>query len=161
MFNWGADIDTLTNKPSLKCQVNNSEKIGRPNFELVINFVICSIQKNNILSNNDLLTLAKYIVTVYFDHHCGQMINVIKKLFSTCIETVFYNADEIAIISFSQEFYSNYLEKDLLKMVVDLFLPFEGCTMEKIYSYITYKLYKSLLGKTNNMSPFPSSINDW
>lgn len=125
-------------------------------------FMIHNIQKNpDALSDSDLLTLAKFAVVIYFDHHCGKMINVIQRLFRTCIETAFRNGDETSIISFGQELYSNNAEKDVSHLVIDLFLPIESNLMEKLYSYLTFKLYKSLLGKTNNINPFSSTINDW
>jgi len=126
-----------------------------------MNFLTYNILKNNKkLSDDELLTLAQYTVKISFDHYFGQMINVIKKLFSACIETAIQENDDTSIIIFAQELYSQYDSK-LLKMVVDLFLPLEGNTMKKIYTYLTFKLYKSLLEKTNNISPFPSSIKEW
>ncbi|XP_027844062.2 uncharacterized protein LOC114124833 isoform X2 [Aphis gossypii] len=161
LSNWGADLDSLTNSKLLKCQIKDSEKIKRHNFELAMNFLTYNILKNNKkLSDDELLTLAQYIVKISFDHHFGQMINVIKKLFSACIETAIQENDDTSIIIFAQELYSQYDSK-LLKMIVDLFLPLEGNTMKKIYTYLTFKLYKSLLEKTNNISPFPSSIKEW
>jgi len=88
------------------------------------------------------------------------MINVIKRLFSACIETALQENDDTSIIAFAQGLYSQYNYK-LLKMVVDLFLPLEGNTMKKIYTYLTFKLFKSLLEKTNNIRSFPSNINEW
>jgi len=103
-------MSTISNKPLFKSQVNGDEKIGRYNFELVMKFIIHSIQKNPDAFNEiDLLTLAKFTVVIYFDHHCGKMINVIQTLFRTCIETAFRNGDEISIISFDQELSSQNL----------------------------------------------------
>ncbi|XP_060854125.1 uncharacterized protein LOC132931987 [Rhopalosiphum padi] len=154
---WGADLDTPSSGPSLKCQ-----NIGRHNFELVINFISYNILKNNKkFSVAELLTIAKYIVTISFDHLCGQMINVIKRLFSVCIETALEEDNDTAIMTFTQELYSKYNKDDLLNMVVDLFLPLTGQIMKKMYTYLTYKLYKSLLGKTDDTIAFPSSIKDW
>jgi len=159
--NWGADLDSLTNSSLLKCQINYCEKIGRHNFELVINFISYKILKNNKeFSDDELLTLAQYIVKISFDNHCGQMINVIKRLFSACIETALQENDDTSIIAFAQGLYSQYNYK-LLKMVVDLFLPLEGNTMKKMYTYLTFKLFKSLLEKTNDIRSFPSNINEW
>jgi len=125
-----------------------------------MNFIYYNILKNNKTFNDDeLLTLAQYIVTISFDHHCGQMINVIKKMFSACIETAFQEDDDTSIIIFAQGLYSQY-NNALLKMVVDLFLPLEGNIMKKMYTYLTFKLYKSLLEKTNNISAFPSN-KEW
>jgi hypothetical protein len=150
-------LDTPSSGPSLKCQ-----KIGRHNFELVINFISYNILKNNKKFNvAELLTIAKYIVTISFDHLCGQMINVIKRLFSVCIETALEEDNDTAIMTFAQELYSKYNKDDLLNMVVDLFLPLTGQIMKKMYTYLTYKLYKSLLGKTDDTIAFPSSIKDW
>lgn len=154
-------MDSLTNSKLLKCQIKDSEKIERHNFELVMNFLSYNILKNNKkLSDDELLTLAQYTVKISFDHHFGQMINVIKKLFSASIETALQENDDTSIIIFAQELYSQYDSK-LLKMIVDLFLPLEGKIMKRIYTYLTFKLYKSLLEKTNNISPFPSSIKEW
>jgi len=126
-----------------------------------MNFLSYNILKNNKkLSDDELLTLAQYIVKISFDHHFGQMINVIKKLFSVCIETAIQENDDTSIIIFAQELYSQYDSK-LLKMIVGLFLPLEGNIMQKIYTYLTFKLYKSLLEKNNNISLFPSSIKEW
>ncbi|CAH1724467.1 unnamed protein product [Aphis gossypii] len=154
---WQPDLDTSTSGPSLEYQ-----KIGRHNFELIINFISHSILKNNKkFSVAELLTIAKYIVTISFDHLCGQMINVIKRLFSVCIETALEEDNDTTIIAFAQELYSKYNEDDLLNMMVDLFLPLKGEIMKKIYTYITFKLYKSLLGKMDDTSAFPSSIKEW
>ncbi|XP_026805075.1 uncharacterized protein LOC113548408 [Rhopalosiphum maidis] len=154
---WGAVLDTPSSSPSLKCQ-----NIGRHNFELVINFISYNILKNNKkFSVAELLTIAKYIVTISFDNLCGQMINVIKRLFSVCIETALKEDNDTAIMTFAQELYSKYNKDDLLNMVVDLFLPLTSQIMKKMYTYLTYKLYKSLLGKTDDTSAFPSSVKDW
>uniref|UniRef100_A0A2S2NAR2 Uncharacterized protein n=1 Tax=Schizaphis graminum TaxID=13262 RepID=A0A2S2NAR2_SCHGA len=154
---WGADLDILSSGPLLKRQ-----NTGRHNFELVINFISYKILKNNKkFSVAELLTIAKYIVTLSFDHLFGQMINVIKRLFSICIETALEEDNDTAIMKFAQELYSKYNKDDLLNMTVDLFLPLGGQIMKKMYTYLTYKLYKSLLGKTDDTSAFPSSIKDW
>jgi len=137
------------------------KNIGRHNFEFVINFICYSILKNNKnFSVEELLTIAKYTITIYF-HTCGQMINVLKRLFSTCIETALEEDNDSAIITFAQELYSEYKEYDLLNMSIDLFLTLEGQKMKIIYTYLTYKLYNSLLGKTDNTNSFPSSFNEW
>jgi len=137
------------------------KNIGRHNFELVINFISYSILKNNKkFSVDELLKIAKYIVTIYF-HLCGQMINVLKRLFSACIETALEGDNDPAIIAFVEELYSEHNEDNLLIMAVDLFLPLEGQIMKKMYTYLTYKLYMSLLGKTDNNNIFPSSIKEW
>jgi len=126
-----------------------------------MNFISYIILKNNKkFSEDELLTLAQYVAKIFFDHHCGQMINVIKKLFRACIETALQEDDDTSIIAFAQRLYSQY-NYTLLKMVVDLFLPLEGKIMKKIYTYLTFKLYKSLLERTNNISAFPSNINEW
>ncbi|XP_025195249.1 uncharacterized protein LOC112594595 isoform X2 [Melanaphis sacchari] len=156
LYQWRADLDTPTTDPSLEYQ-----NIGRHNFELVINFISYNILKNNEkFSVAELLTIAKYIVKISFDRLCGQMINVIKRLFSTCIETALKEDNNTTIMAFAQELYSKYNEDDLLDMIVNLFLPLEGQIMKKIYIYLTYKLYKSLLGK-NDTCAFPSSIKEW
>lgn len=162
LCNWGADLNTLLHKPQLKSQINEIEKIGLHNFELVINFILQNIyQKNNKFSNSDLLTLAKFAVTISFDYYCGQMMYLLKKLFCVCIETAFPDDDIIAITEFSQKLYSQLEEDDLLKLVIDLFLPLEGKIMKMIYSYITFRLYKSFLGKTHNINAYPCGLNDW
>jgi len=127
-----------------------------------MNFISYNVEKNNkTFSEAELLTLAQYIAKISIDQHCGQMINVIKKLFSSCVETALQGVDDDAsIITFGQELYSQYNTK-LLKMVVDLFLPLEGIIMEKLYTYLTFKLYKSLLERNNNISAFPTSIKEW
>lgn len=161
LSNWGADLNSLTNNTLLKCQINDCENIKRHNFELIMNFISYIILKNNKkFSEDELLTLAQYVAKIFFDHHCGQMINVIKKLFRACIETALQEDDDTSIIAFAQRLYSQY-NYTLLKMVVDLFLPLEGKIMKKIYTYLTFKLYKSLLERTNNISAFPSNINEW
>jgi len=81
------------------------------------------------------------------------MINVIKRLFSVCIETALEDNDTI-IIAFAQELYSKYNKDDILNMMVDLFLPLKGEIMKKMYTYITFKLYKLLLGNTDDTSAF-------
>lgn len=129
---------------------------------MVIRFITHCVQiSNKNYSVDDLLTLAKFAATISFDHHYGQTKIILKKLFSTCIETAFHGDDETAILSFCQELYSKYRESQLLTMVVDLFLPLEGQIMKKMYTYLSYKLFKSFLGKTNNMNAFPSKTNDW
>ncbi|XP_025205348.1 uncharacterized protein LOC112601785 [Melanaphis sacchari] len=161
LSNWGADLDSLTNSSPLKCQIKDCTKIEKHNFELTINFVSYNILKNNKeFSDDELLTLAQYIAKISFDNHCGQMINVLKELFTACIETAFQENDDTSIITFAQELYSQY-KNTLFKMVVDLFLPLKGNTMKTIYTYLTFKLYKSLLDKTNNLSAFPSNIKEW
>ncbi|XP_060878120.1 uncharacterized protein LOC132950616 [Metopolophium dirhodum] len=161
LCNWRADLDTVTSDPSLEYQMNDFKNIGRHNFELVTTFISHSILKNNKqFSVDELLTIAKYIVTINF-HLCGQMINVLKRLFSTCIETALEEDNDPAIKAFVEELYSKHNEDDLLIMAVDLFLPFEGQIMKKMYTYLTYKLYMSLLGKTDNNNTFPSSIKEW
>lgn len=161
LCNWGADLHNLGSKLPKKCLVNDYGKINRHNFELVINFISHNILINEGLNSDDLLTLAKIAITISFDHHCGQMLSAIKNLFSICLNKVLREDDGIGIISFAQELYSTYKKSDLLRIVIDLFLPLENQVMKKIYSYLTFKLYKSLLGKTNNINPYPSSINDW
>lgn len=155
-------MDTLTNSPSLEYGMKNNKNIGRHNFELVINFTTYSILKNSEkFSIVELLTLAKYIVTISLDCFCGQMINVIKRLFSACIETALKEDNGSTLLAFAEELFSKYNEDNLLKMTVDLFLPLEGKITKTIYTYLTFKLYKSLLGKMDDTSAFPSSIKEW
>jgi len=126
-----------------------------------MSFISYIVLKNNkTFSEDELLTLAQYVAKIFFDQHCGQMINVIKKLFNACIETALKKDDDTSIITFAQKLYSQY-NYTLLKMVVDLFLPLQGNIVKKVYTYLTFKLYKSLLERTNNISAFPSSINEW
>lgn len=154
-------MNSLTNGTLLKCQINDREKIERHSFELVMNFISYKILKNSkTFSKDELLTLALYITKISFDQHCGQMINVIKQLFSVCIETALKENDDASIITFAQEMYSQYNTR-LLKMVVDLFLPLEGSIVKKVYTYLTFKLYKSLLERTNNINAFPTNIKEW
>jgi len=158
---WRADLDTLTNGPSIEYQIRDYNHIERHNFELIINFIsYCVLKNNNKFSVEELLKIAKHTVTIYF-HLCGQMINVLKRLFSACITTALKETNSLAIIEFAQELYSEYNKDDLLNMTVDLFLPLEGQIMKKIYSYLTYKLYMSLLGKTDDQTTLPSSISEW
>ncbi|XP_050522515.1 uncharacterized protein LOC126895077 [Daktulosphaira vitifoliae] len=160
-LNWGADLSTLTSKPFLKSTISNHENFRRHNFELVMTLIALNItKKNHSLSNEDLLNLAKYTVTISFDHFCGQMINIIKTIFTVCIETAFNVDDETGITAYAQDLYSLHKKSDLLKILVDLFLPLEGHSMKKIYTYITFKLYKHFLEKTN-INSFPSSFKDW
>lgn len=158
-------MDTLINsEPKLKCPINtnNHGKILPHNFELIINYIShCVLKNDNKFSNNDLLKLAKCIFTISSDHHYGKMLIVIKKLFCVCIETALHDNDEAAIIGFSQELYIRYPSDDLLMLIVNLFLPLEGHIMEKIYTYLTFKLFNSLLEKTNNINTYPSSVKDW
>ncbi|XP_015373738.1 PREDICTED: uncharacterized protein LOC107168745 [Diuraphis noxia] len=158
---WRADLDTLTNGRSIEYQVKDYNNIERHNFELIINFIShCVLKNNKKFSVEELLIIAKHTVTIYF-HLCRQMINVLKRLFSACIKTALEETNSLAIMKFAQELYSEYNKNDLLNMTVDLFLPLEGKIMEKIYSYLTHKLYKSLLGKTDNENTLPSSIREW
>jgi len=158
---WRADLDTLTNGPLIEYQIKDYNHIERHNFELIINFIsYCVLKNNKKFSVEELLAIAKHTVTIYF-HLCGQMINVLKKLFGACIKTAFEETNSLAIMEFAQELYSEFNKHDLLNMTVDLFLPLEGQIMKTMYSYLTYKLYKSLLGKTDNKNTLPSSIREW
>ncbi|KAL5238955.1 hypothetical protein ACI65C_006365 [Semiaphis heraclei] len=159
---WPAGFDTQTCSPLSEYQMEDYKNIERHNFELVINFISYSILKNyKNFSVDELLTIAKYTVTIYF-HACGQMINVLKRLFSVCIETALEEDNDPAIITFAQELYSEHNEYNILNiMLIDLFLTCEGQIMKKMYTYLTYKLYKSLLGKTDNQNSFPSNIKEW
>ncbi|CAI6371533.1 unnamed protein product [Macrosiphum euphorbiae] len=158
---WSADLDTQTSDPSIEYQIKNYKNIKRHNFELVLNCISSSILKNNkTFCVDELLTIAKYTVTIYF-HLGGQMINVLKRLFSVCIETALEKDNGSAIIVFAEELYSEHNEDNLLIMMVDLFLPLEGQILEKMYTYLTYKIFKLLLGKTDNKNTFPSSIKEW
>ncbi|XP_022178168.1 uncharacterized protein LOC111039145 [Myzus persicae] len=159
---WRADLDTVPSGPPLEYQIKDYKNIRRHNFELVINFIsYCILKNNKKYSVEELLTIAKYTVMIYF-HMCGQlMINVLQSLFTACINTALKEDNDHAIIAFAQELYSEHNEDDLLNMIVDLFLPLEGPIMKKMYTYITYKLFKSLLGKTDNEDTFPSSIKEW
>ncbi|CAH1731762.1 unnamed protein product [Aphis gossypii] len=156
LYKWRPDLDTPTS-PSLEFQ-----KVKRHNFELVINFIRYNILKNDKkFSVAQLLEIANFIVTIYFDPLFGQMINVIKILFSACIETALEEDNDNTIIAVAQDIYSKYNKDDLLNMTVDLFLPLKGQIMKKMYTYLTYKLFKSLLEKTDDMSSFPSCIKEW
>ncbi|KAL5239224.1 hypothetical protein ACI65C_006634 [Semiaphis heraclei] len=95
---WPAGFDTQTCSPLSEYQMEDYKNIERHNFELVINFISYSILKNNKnFSVDELLTIAKYTVIIYF-HACGQMINVLKRLFSACIETALEEDNDPAII---------------------------------------------------------------
>lgn len=163
LINWGTDVNTLLYKPLLKCQINDERKIRCHNFELVFRFITKCIQKSNDnhYSVDELLTLAKFAATISFDHHYGQMQNTIKKMFVACIEKAFQDNDNTTVLSFSQELFSNYKENQLLNMVVDLFLPLKGQITKQIYTYLSFKLYKSFIGKANDLNAFPSNINVW
>lgn len=155
-------MDTLINTPLLKCQIYDNEEIGLYNFELIFTYIVHSIlKKNNGFNNNDLLTLAKFTFTISLDHYYKKMMIVIKKLFCTCVEAALDADNESAIFAFARELYAKYSMDDLLTLVVNLFLPLEGHTMEKIYTYLTYKLFNELLDKSNNTDSYPSSIKDW
>lgn len=158
LLNWNMDLDNIIFKPLPKHKINDNQQVGRHNFEFVIKFIIQSILRNNKFKKNDLLILAKFAVAIYFDHHCGHMFNVIKKLFSTCIEKALPKK-ETDITIYAQELYSKY-EVHLLKMTSDLFLPLESQIMKKIYAYLTFKIYKSLTGKVDSIIEFPSN-NEW
>lgn len=146
----------------IKHPINDNPKIGQHNFELIMNFIShCVSKNNNGYSNNDLLILAKFIFIVFWDHHYGKIITVIKKLFCTCLETALNAGDETAIIEFADELYSKYPRKNISKLIVYLVLPLEGPVMEKMYTYLTFKSFRSLLKLANNIQLFPSSIKDW
>ncbi|VVC34073.1 Hypothetical protein CINCED_3A000319 [Cinara cedri] len=163
LLNWGTDFDTLTNKPLLKCQIINKHGlINHHNFALVFQFFSLSVLKsNNVFSNDDLLTIAKFVVIISLDYYCGQMLNPIKTLFSICVEKGLHEDNDTGIIAFAEEMISRHNEEIVLKMVVDLFLPIEGHVMKKMYCYLTFKFFKSFLKQTKNKNPFPTSINDW
>lgn len=163
LLNWGSDFDTLTgNKPLIKCPINEHDIIKRHNFELVFQFLSFTVSNsNNKFSDDDLLTLAKFVVIISFDYYCENMLNVIKTLFSICIERTLHENNETAIIAFVEEIISRHEEEVLLRMVINLFLPIEGRVMKKMYCYLTFKLFKSFLKQTNNINAFPTSINDW
>lgn len=154
-------MGTLINRPILG-QIKEEGKIGYHNFELILEYISHSILKNNKFSNNDLLTLAKFTVTISFDSHCEQMIILIKNLFSVCIEKALHADDSDSIIVFAEELYSQYTDDEIMMMVVNLFLPLKGPAMRKMYCYFTFKLFKSFIGTTNiNLNAFPVDINDW
>lgn len=155
-------MDTLFEKPLLKCPMNEDKKLRLHNFEFTLNFLSLSIQKNiNGFNKKDLITLAKIAYTMYYDYHCRQMASAIKSLFNTCIKTAFCESDEADIILFAQELYLLQEEIDNSQIIIILFLPLEGNIPKIIYSYMSFKLFNSLLGKTDNIKALPSSINDW
>jgi len=157
LYKWRPDLDTATSGPSLGYQ-----KVERHNFQLVINFIWYNILKNDKkFSVAQLLEIANFMFTISFDCLFGQMINVIRRLFNACIETAIEEDNDNAIIAVAQDIYLKYNEDDLLNMTVDFFLPLKGQTMKKMYTYLTYKLFKSLLKKTDDTSTFPSCIKEW
>jgi len=157
LYKWRPDLDTPTSGPSLKYQ-----KVKRHNFELVIHFIRYNILKNDKkFSVAQLLEIANFSVTISFDPLLGQMINVIRILFSACIETALEEDNDNTIIAVAEDIYLKYNKDDLLNMTVDLFLPLKGQIMKKMYTYLTYKLFKSLLEKTDDTSTFPSCIKEW
>jgi len=157
LYKWQPNLDILTSGLSLEYQ-----KVGRHNFELVINFISYNILKNDKkFSVAQLLEIANFIIAISFDHPFGQMINVIKMLFSACIETVLEEDNDNTIVAVAQDLFLKYNEDDLLNMTADLFLPLKGQIMKKMYTYLTYKLFKSLLQKTDDTSTFPSCIKKW
>lgn len=148
----------------IKHEIKGYQTVDLHNFKLVLRFIdYCVLKKSCELNDNDLLTLAKFMVNMYFDPYCRLGINAIKKLFSICIETALNKAKDTANIKlFAQELYLNRPVESLLDMVTDLFLPLEGRVTETIYSYLSYTLFKSLLEKSNNnMMEFSTDINDW
>lgn len=159
--NWDVDLDDIICKPLTECHINSNKKAVRHNFELVLNIILHSILRNNLFSDNDLLTLAKFAVIMYFDHNHEKALNETTSLFSTCITTALHKGNETDILMFAHELYSKYEEDHLLKMVEGLFLPLNGEVMKKIYTIWTFKLYKSLLGQTSCINDYPSNINEW
>lgn len=161
--NWRSDFISLTYYNALlKSEVKDLQPIGEHNFKLVMNYLTQCIKKNNNgLSKDELLMLARFVVNIYFDPHCGPMLMIIKDLFSLCITSALHENDENALMSFTEELYIQHVDNNLNKMVVDLFLPKNNSIEDKMYSYLTYKLYTLLLGKTNDKNPFPSNINNW
>lgn len=111
-------------------------------------------------SENDLLILASFAVPLFFDNRLGQMINVVKMFFRTCTETSWLKDDEATLITFAQELFTQYNEDDLTKLIGPLFLPLESDLSKKMYTYFTFKLFNSLLGK-NNINGFPTHTTDW
>lgn len=157
---WNIDLDRAIFKPFHEHEIIISEQqFGRHNFEVVMNFIIQSILRNNKFSSDDLLTLAKFAVAIYFDNDYRLMYSLIKQLFSTCIETALHENSETDIIKYAQELYSKH-ETHLVEMTRDLFFPHEGQIMKKIYTYLTFKLYKSLTGKFDCIIECPSK-NEW
>lgn len=127
-------------------QKNDSRVIGWCNFELTINFITNSVlRKPNYFSTADMLTLAKYSITISFDYHFKQMINAIKHLFNSCIENAL--GEDTDSIDFSQYLYASYTIDDLEIIIANLFLPLESSLVNKIYSCLTYKLYSLFLGQ--------------
>ncbi|XP_022176748.1 uncharacterized protein LOC111038114 [Myzus persicae] len=158
---WPANFDTLTNSPSSVYQMKDYKNIALHNFKFVMDFIsFCILKTYNDYSFDELLKIAKYTVTIYF-HLSGRMFNALQTLFSTCIETAIEEDDDLTIMAFAEELYSEHNEDELIIMMVDLFLPFDGEICKKMYTYLTYKLFKLLLGKTDITNTFPSSINDW
>lgn len=157
---WDIDLDNIICNPLLNHEIIIlGQKFRRHNFEFVMDFTIQSILRDNKFSKNDLLTLANFAIAIYFDHDCKQMSHIIKELFSTCIETALLEDNETDIIIFAQELYSKH-ETHLVKITRDLFFPVEGQIMRKIYSYLTFKLYKSLTGRVDCNIQCPS-VNEW
>lgn len=160
LHKWDIDLDSIICETFPKHEaIILNQRFGRHNFEFVMNFIIQSILRNNKFSNKDLLTLAAFATAIYLDHDCRQVINVTKQLFVTCIEKALHENDETDIIKYAQEFYSKY-EARLVKLIRDLFFPVESQVMKKIYTYLTFKIYKSLTGKVDSIIDCPSK-NEW
>lgn len=159
-YNWGTDADTFLNMPVMQ-EIDQKGIIGWHNFEFVMTYISHCINNKLLFSHSDLLTLAKFIVTIAFDSHCGEMTFAMKEVFNYCIEKTLSADNDDSIIAFAEELYSKYTEDELMKIVVCLFLPLEGHTMTKMYCYLSFKLFKSFIGCTNNVNEFPSTINDW
>lgn len=165
MSNWSVDLDTLTNnKKLLKFETTHEKQIKQHNFELVINLISYYVRNAcDGFSISDLLTLAKLCAALFLDHQCRKMIHVIQQIFSDCIEKAFNENDETAIISFFNDLFTIYWDKDLFylpKIIVDLYFPIQSSSMKKLYAYSTYKLFKTFLNITDNTVLFPS-YTDW
>lgn len=124
-----------------------------------MSFITESILKNNKFSNDDLLTLAQFAIALYIKFDCRHMNNVLQQLFSTCIEKALHEHNESDITKYAQELYSKY-EAHLVNLIRDLFFSPETQIMRKIYTYLTFKLYRSFCGKVDDVIKYPSK-NEW
>lgn len=152
-------------EPTVRHETKENQAIKCHNYELVLRYLCyCVLKKPNEYNGTDLLTLAKYCVNLYLYPGCRPVTNIVKKVFSNCVKTAEYKAELTSFIErFVQELFSFCSIEDLLKIVVDLFLPIDSPVMEKMYSYLAYALFQSLIGKKNDNGnlEFPTDINVW
>lgn len=146
-------MNILTNNTQLTIEdIDDNKHIKKHNFELVMNLLHRYV-KEMCYTSKDLLIFAKFCVAMLFDHDCRKMkmMDMLKQLFTDCIDKALYPKQHTDIISFCNDLFSTYSQVELSKIITDLFLPLKNSTLKVVYTFLTYKLYYSLLEKPNDL----------